>query len=74
MFGNHVEWRKKEGVDDIIDTYDFNEINAVKSVYPHGYHNVDKLGRPIYIERVGIMNVPGIFERTTEDRMIRHYV
>ena len=48
-------------MDTIIDTYDFHERAAVQEVYPHGYHGVDKLGRPVYIERFGLLNVPGLF-------------
>lgn len=44
----------------------------MRVIYPHGYHGVDRIGRPIYIERIGLLNVPKLFEVTTEARMIRH--
>jgi hypothetical protein len=57
MFTAYLDWREKENVTDIADNFDFKELDQVRAVYPHGYHNVDKLGRPVYIERIGIMNV-----------------
>ena len=74
MFTNFVEWRKRENVDSIIVDYLFEERQAVQQVYPHGYHGVDKLGRPVYIERFGLLNVPKLFELTTEERMVKHYM
>ena len=44
-------------MEDIIETYNFEERAAVIEVYPHGYHKIDKLGRPIYIERFGLMDI-----------------
>ena len=33
-----------------------------------------KKGRPIYIERIGRLDIEAIFKVTTEDRLIRYYV
>ena len=74
MFTNFMNWRKAEGVDDIIDTYKYDERQAVQEHYPHGYHGVDKAGRPIYIERFGVLDVPKLFAVTTQERIIRHYI
>jgi len=74
MFTNYMNWRRTAEVDTIIDTYKFTEREAVQTVYPHFYHGVDKLGRPVYYERFGVLDVPGLFRITTEERMIRHYI
>jgi len=37
-----MDWRAKEEVETIIDTYEFPEREAVQEVYPHGYHMTDK--------------------------------
>lgn len=42
-------------------------------MYPHGYHKTDKTGRPVYYERIGILNVPNLFQISTPERMLRHY-
>lgn len=45
----------------------------LRKEYPHGYHKTDKLGRPIYIERVGYLNVDEIFKSTTPERLLDYY-
>lgn len=41
MFLAHLQWRKEFGADDL-DKFEFTERDAVISVYPQGYHKVDK--------------------------------
>ena len=65
MFVKFMDWRKAENVDTIIDTYDYSERRAIQEHYPHGYHGIDKLGRPVYIERFGVLNVTELFKITT---------
>lgn len=74
MMTNYFEWRKAEGVDEVLSTFDFHELDKVRELYPHGYHGTDKQGRPIYIERVGTLDVAKLFTIAPEERMIRHYV
>lgn len=74
MFTNFVNWRRDSEVDDIIETFKFDELKEVKAVYPHGYHGTDKQGRPVYYERFGVLDVPALFRITTEERMIRHNI
>jgi hypothetical protein len=42
--------------------------------YPHGYHQVDKKGRPMYIECQGRLNIDKLFQISTEERVLRHYI
>jgi CRAL/TRIO domain len=51
----------------------FTEEDKVKEIYPTGYHGTDKQGRPIYIERLGNLDVAKIFTVTTEARMLKYY-
>ena len=43
-------------------------------MYPHFYHKTDKKGRPIYIERLGQLQIDEVFKLTTEERLIKHYI
>lgn len=74
MFTEFMRWRKEENIDDVIDDFDFPEREQVRDNYPHGYHYTDKQGRPIYIERIGQLNVKNVFTVSTEERMIKHYI
>ena len=42
MFTNFMNWRKSDEIDNIIETFKFDERDAVMNVYPHGYHGIDK--------------------------------
>jgi len=53
MFQNHINWRKTNNIDGLHLDWDFPEEQKVKEIYPRSYHGIDKLGRPLYIERIG---------------------
>lgn len=44
------------------------------TLYPQGYHKTDKLGRPVYIQHLGQINVRTLSEVTSEERMLRFHV
>lgn len=73
MFVIYMNWRKESGADEIED-FDFTEQLKVKEVYPHGYHQTDKYGRPIYIEIISKCNIDEVLTRSNEERMVKYYV
>ncbi|KAK9819422.1 hypothetical protein WJX74_001938 [Apatococcus lobatus] len=74
MWANHVKWRKEIGADTIMDDFTFDERDAFVSIYPQGYHKTDKLGRPIYVQHLGMIDMKKMLEVTDEERIIKFHV
>ncbi|PPQ81318.1 hypothetical protein CVT26_014433 [Gymnopilus dilepis] len=74
MIINAEKWRKEFGVDEIVKNFDFKEKAEVDKYYPQYYHKCDKDGRPIYIERLGKLDIKALYSITTPERQLQRLV
>ncbi|ORZ29452.1 CRAL-TRIO domain-containing protein [Catenaria anguillulae PL171] len=69
MLLNCEAWREKDKVEELARTFQFPEGDQIRALYPQYYHKIDKLGRPIYIEHLGNIDIKKITTITSMERM-----
>ena len=74
MFEKYLRWRIDMKVDELLGSYELENLIQIKRLYPHGYHRTDKEGRPIYIELYDKTDVKALFQITTEEKMVKYYI
>ncbi|KAF9602436.1 hypothetical protein IFM89_027565 [Coptis chinensis] len=74
MYLKMLKWRDDFGVDAISKDFKFEEYKEVKKCYPHGFHGVDRYGRPLYIERIGMVDLNRLLQVTTIDRFLKYHI
>jgi len=68
------QWRKEFGVDDIVKNFHLTEKKEVNQYYPQYYHKTDKDGRPVYIERLGKIDVDALEKITNQAYLLRRFI
>jgi hypothetical protein len=63
------QWRTEYNVAAIVKDFPFPEGDQIREIYPQYYHKTDKLGRPLYIEHLGTLDVKKLNSITTMERM-----
>ncbi|KAL4892117.1 CRAL-TRIO domain-containing protein [Aspergillus ambiguus] len=74
MFVESEKWRKEFGTDDLPRTFNYEEKPQVFAYYPQYYHKTDKDGRPVYIEKLGKIDLNAMYKITTAERMLQNLV
>lgn len=69
MLCQSLVWRKKYQVDRILSNYDIPQV--VKEYFPGGWHHYDKESRPLYILRLGQMDVKGFIKSIGQEGLIK---
>ncbi len=74
MYLKAEAWKKEIKLDRLVRDFDFAERDEVAS---HGwsmyFHKTDRLGRPIFIQDLGNMDVTKVFQITTPERVIENF-
>ncbi|KAI8473261.1 MAG: CRAL-TRIO domain-containing protein, partial [Monoraphidium minutum] len=74
MWSDSMAWRREFDVDAILDNFSFHEREQFLMAYPQGYHKTDKMGRPIYIQLLGKIDIGTLKKITTEERMVKFHI
>lgn len=68
MLTQALHWRKKHQIDRLLEEYQVPQV--VKDYFPGGWHHFDKDGRPLYILKMGQMDVKGLLKSIGEDDLL----
>lgn len=74
MITNCENWRKEKQVDQIYETFRFDEQQQVNTIYPRFYHQLDKHGRPLYVEMFGKLDLTELFKITSRERLEKFFI
>ena len=74
MFSKYMDYRKENGINTILQDFTYDKRTEVAQHYPAGYCGVDKIGRPIYIERNGKCNPAGVWSVVDEPYLMRAFM
>ncbi|KAK7501943.1 hypothetical protein BaRGS_00006695 [Batillaria attramentaria] len=70
MLVHSLAWRKLHSIDRLLETYKTPEI--IEQYYPGGWHYCDREGRPLYVLRLGQMDVKGLIRSVGEEAILKH--
>ncbi|XP_055637386.1 protein real-time isoform X2 [Toxorhynchites rutilus septentrionalis] len=69
MLQESMQWREEHRIDDILSEYKTPIV--IEKYFPGGWHHHDKDGRPLYILRLGNMDVKGLLKSVGEDELLK---
>lgn len=69
MLVESMKWRRENEIDRLLEVYKMPAV-LVKH-FPGGWHHYDNDGRPLYVLRLGHMDVKGLLKSVGEDGLLR---
>ncbi|XP_065066394.1 SEC14-like protein 1 isoform X2 [Rhopilema esculentum] len=72
MLRNTLHWRRQHHVDTILQTW--SPPPELIEYYPGGWHKYDKDSRPIYLIRLGTMDIKGLLRSVGEEGFVKQVV
>jgi len=73
MWTNYINWRREKKVDEVYKM-EISGMKEAKQYYPHLYFRTDKLGRPIFIERVGKIHFDKMMKIVSLEQIEKHFI
>lgn len=73
MIKNYMDWCSQIQMSNI-GLVDMKQYDHLKTLYNHGYYNVDRAGRPVYIEEIRKIQADHLFKSYTDDQLTKYYV
>ncbi|XP_078316638.1 SEC14-like protein 5 isoform X2 [Crassostrea virginica] len=70
MLVHSLAWRKLHNIDKLLETYSPCEV--LLQYYSGGWHYSDKDGRPLYVLKLGQMDVKGLMRSVGEEAILKH--
>lgn len=70
MLVHSMAWRKLHNIDQLLESYQPCEV--LDQYYSGGWHYCDKDGRPLYVLKLGQMDVKGLIRSVGEEAVLKH--
>lgn len=74
MWSNFIKFRQDNDCDNILNTVDASDLEFSQKVYEKGYFGVDKVGRPVYIDRCASADLSVLKTPEDEELMMKTYI
>jgi len=72
MYTNYVKWRKENDIDAVLE----EGVPVPREKWLHSFHGKDRLGRPIFVEKTGLVNIKSLVDKDklTIPQVIRGHI
>jgi len=73
-FVKMLNWRETTHVDACMSEWRFHKVEVFKKFYPHTYFGFSKDGNPVYVERLGKLDISSFLKETSVEDYIRYHI